>query len=115
MLPIHLTRDDFLNCAAFIKSAKHLAREQCKVICVKNLYDKNGKQEHSKEDAMGRMQKKKTALDQQFSIVNGQIVNINSQYLSRSQNNGSLCYKHIALSGYKKAMDRIAVLCCTNM
>ncbi|KII64002.1 hypothetical protein RF11_08812 [Thelohanellus kitauei] len=29
--------------------------------------------------------------------------------------NGSLCYKHIALSGYEKAIDRITVLCFTNM
>ncbi|GLV37443.1 hypothetical protein CBL_10591 [Carabus blaptoides fortunei] len=28
---------------------------------------------------------------------------------------GSLCYKHIALSGFKKAMDRITVFCCTYM
>ncbi|KII62259.1 hypothetical protein RF11_09576 [Thelohanellus kitauei] len=33
----------------------------------------------------------------------------------RAKPNNSLCCKHIALSGYKKAMDRITVLCCTNM
>ncbi|XP_035212025.1 tigger transposable element-derived protein 6-like [Stegodyphus dumicola] len=33
----------------------------------------------------------------------------------RATPDGSLCYKHIALTGYKKAMDRITVLCCTNM
>ena len=33
----------------------------------------------------------------------------------RATPDGSLCYKHIALSGYKKAMDRITVLCCANM
>lgn len=33
----------------------------------------------------------------------------------RATPDGSLCYKHIALSGYKKCLDRITVLCCTNM
>ncbi|KII64926.1 hypothetical protein RF11_06138 [Thelohanellus kitauei] len=33
----------------------------------------------------------------------------------RATPDGSLCYKHIALSGYKKAMDLITVLCCANM
>lgn len=33
----------------------------------------------------------------------------------RATPDGSLCYKHTALSGYKKAMDRITVLCCANM
>ncbi|XP_035204715.1 tigger transposable element-derived protein 6-like [Stegodyphus dumicola] len=33
----------------------------------------------------------------------------------RATPDGSLCYKHIALTGYKKVMDRITVLCCTNM
>lgn len=33
----------------------------------------------------------------------------------RATPDGSLCYKHIELSGYKKAMDRITVLCCANM
>jgi hypothetical protein len=27
----------------------------------------------------------------------------------------SLCYKHVKLLGSKKAMDRITVLCCSNM
>ncbi|KFM73405.1 Tigger transposable element-derived protein 4, partial [Stegodyphus mimosarum] len=33
----------------------------------------------------------------------------------RATPDGSLCYKRIALTGYKKAMDRSTVLCCTNM
>jgi len=33
----------------------------------------------------------------------------------RATPDGSLCYKHIALSGFKKAMDRITILCCSNM
>ncbi|KII72030.1 hypothetical protein RF11_15756 [Thelohanellus kitauei] len=33
----------------------------------------------------------------------------------RATPDGSLCKKHNALPGYKKAMDRITVLCCTNM
>ncbi|KII66595.1 hypothetical protein RF11_03437 [Thelohanellus kitauei] len=33
----------------------------------------------------------------------------------RDKPDGSLIHEHIALSGYKKAMDRITVLCCTNM
>jgi hypothetical protein len=28
---------------------------------------------------------------------------------------GSSSYKHVALSGSKKAMDRVTVLCCSNM
>ncbi|KII60565.1 hypothetical protein RF11_16340 [Thelohanellus kitauei] len=32
----------------------------------------------------------------------------------RSTPVGFLCYKHIALSVYKKAMDRVTMLCCTN-
>jgi hypothetical protein len=28
---------------------------------------------------------------------------------------GSLCYKHVKLLGYKKAMDHIIVLCSSNM
>jgi hypothetical protein len=28
---------------------------------------------------------------------------------------GSLNYKHTTLSGSKKAMDRVTVLCCSNM
>jgi hypothetical protein len=27
---------------------------------------------------------------------------------------GSLCYKHTTLSGLKKAMDHVTVLCCSN-
>ena len=33
----------------------------------------------------------------------------------RATPDGSLCYAYEQLSGSKKAMDRIAVLCCTNM
>ncbi|KII73918.1 hypothetical protein RF11_15620 [Thelohanellus kitauei] len=33
----------------------------------------------------------------------------------RDTPDGSFCYKHIALSGYKKAMDRTIMLCCTNI
>lgn len=33
----------------------------------------------------------------------------------RATPDGSLCYKYVALTGYKKAMDRITVLCCANM
>lgn len=33
----------------------------------------------------------------------------------RATPDGSLCYKHVALSGSKKAMDRVTVLCCSNM
>ena len=33
----------------------------------------------------------------------------------RATPNGSLVYKYEALSGYKKAMDLVTVLCCSNM
>lgn len=35
--------------------------------------------------------------------------------LYRATPNGSLSYKRVALSGSKKAMDRVTVLCCSNM
>lgn len=33
----------------------------------------------------------------------------------RATPDGSLTYRHQIISGYKKAMDRVTVLCCTNM
>lgn len=33
----------------------------------------------------------------------------------RATPDGSLTYRHQNISGYKKAMDRVTVLCCTNM
>ena len=33
----------------------------------------------------------------------------------RAMPDGSLCYKHDTLSSSKKAMDRVTVLCCSNM
>jgi hypothetical protein len=33
----------------------------------------------------------------------------------RATPDGSLCYEHVKLLGSKKAMDRITVLCCSNM
>jgi hypothetical protein len=33
----------------------------------------------------------------------------------RAMPDGSLCYKHVKLLGSKKAVDRITVLCCSNM
>jgi hypothetical protein len=33
----------------------------------------------------------------------------------RAMPDGSLCYKHVKLLGSKKAMDRITVLCSSNM
>jgi hypothetical protein len=33
----------------------------------------------------------------------------------RATPDGSLSYKHATLSGSKKAMDRVTVLCCSNM
>jgi hypothetical protein len=33
----------------------------------------------------------------------------------RATPDGSICYKHVQLLGSKNAMDRITVLCCSNM
>ncbi|KII62654.1 hypothetical protein RF11_04829 [Thelohanellus kitauei] len=70
------------------------------------------------------------ALDKWFSILSGKGVNINGPILKakseeldkkrrrndfKATDNGSLCHTYISLFGYNKAMERITVLCCTNM
>ena len=40
---------------------------------------------------------------------------IKKAYFTVPHQNGSLVYKYEALSGSKKAMDRVTVLCCSNM
>ncbi|KII66804.1 hypothetical protein RF11_15273 [Thelohanellus kitauei] len=105
-----------------------------KVYGVRNWYYKNNTQEHSKANAKGRIQIGKgvningpilkakleelakklgrndfKATDKNFSADD--IYNADETGLYyRARPDGSLCYKHIALSGYKKAVDRITLL-----
>ncbi|KII60913.1 hypothetical protein RF11_13885 [Thelohanellus kitauei] len=82
------------------------------------------------EGQAGTFKRKREGKDPDCSILSVNCININGSILKekseelakkRGRNdfnatdNGSLCYKHISLFGYNKAMDRITVLCCTNM
>ncbi|KII72091.1 hypothetical protein RF11_02994 [Thelohanellus kitauei] len=116
-----------------------------KVNCAMNWFYKNDKQKLPKEHATSKAQDKWFSIVSGKSVnINGPRLRAKSEELAkkpvrndfketdnfcandiysaddsglyyRDTPDGSLCYKHVALPGHKKGMDRISVFWCTNM